>query len=339
MLLSTLLLSLSPAPAQDWAEARATLPLLSEYVSPGSPRDLLAWAAEGETITAYTRDGDACRPVQLHRTPDDFEAQVVTCNLDEDGTARRRTLELGQQATTAACTQADQPVEGGGVVLALVLADPLSAQYAPAVGLRVECPRIERLQHCSDGTQRVCSSSPGCYLLEVDAAGLVTMREASVAPSVPADCSHPCAPGITDPEGTAAWINALLGEQVFVPLNPSRGIAVYRSEDLCLADASWGGNLLRAPDCSHDRLDAQATRALDRCLRPRKKDAGLSVELQALVGPTGRVMAVDLYGDSPRTTLWRSCLLDELEGFDAGSATQGHAWTYTATRTLELAAD
>lgn len=342
MLLITLLLMVSPAPAQDWAEARATVPALADYVSPGTPRDLLAWAAEGETLTAYTRDGDSCRPVELLRTTDGFEAQVLTCELEgTDGqpVARHCTLTMGQGATTSACTQDGQPVDGGGLTLALALGDPLSAQYAPAVQLRVECPRIERLQHCSDGSQRVCSSSPGCHLLEVDAEGLVTVREASVAPRVAEDCSQPCDPGMTDPEGTAAWINALLGEAVFVPLDPARGIAVYRSEDLCLADASWGGNLLRDPSCSHVRLDARASQALDRCLRPRKKDAGVDLELQALVGPTGRVMAVDLYGDSPRTALWRGCLLDELEGFEAGITTQGHAWTYTATRELEAPTD
>ncbi len=342
MLLPALLLIAPQARAQDWAEARLAVPRLSEYVTPGSTRDLLAWAAEGETITAYTRGGDGCQPLELLRTAEGLEAQVRTCEIpgpDGQQADRRCTLVLGQGATTQGCIEEGQPAQGGGVALALVLADPLSAQYAPAVQLRVECPRIERLQYCSDGSQRVCSSSPACHLLEVDAAGLVTVREANISASSSTDCSQPCDPGMVDPEGTAAWIDGLLGDALYAPLDPARGIAVYRSEELCMADASWGGSLLRDPDCPHDRMEARAAQAMDHCLHPRKKDAGLAVELQALVGPTGRVMAVDLFTDSPRGALWRGCLLDDLEGFEAGTTTQGHAWTYTTTRDLELAVE
>ncbi len=333
------LLGLHAATAMDWAEARATIPALADYVTPGDPRDLLAWAAEGERLTLWTRDGAVCRALDMERGTQSYLGRVDACTLEREGlepVIRSCELSLGIQAWTSSCADGGQALDrqGASIALALVLADGLSAQYAPAVQLQAVCPRVERLQSCTDGSQRVCSSSPGCSLLERGPDGLITVREATVQQGGAADCSQPCDPGIVDPEGVAADINLLLGERSFVPLDPARGVAVYESEALCLADASWGESLLDDPSCVHDRLAARTEDAWAQCVKPREKELGIDAEIQILVGPNGRVMALDLLSDARRASLWRSCLLDALERFEAGTGPQGHAWTYTEARTL-----
>ncbi len=334
------LLGATPAGATDWTAARATVPQLADYVTPGDPRDLLAWAKEGETVTLWTRDGETCHPLELTRTEQDLHGSVEACQLeplDSDPIIRRCELTLGTQAWTNSCTEGEQALDdtGAGIALALVLADGLSAQYAPAVRLQVACPRVEHVQACADGSQRVCGSSPGCQLLERGPDGLITVREAMVGQVEAADCSQPCDPGIVDPEGTAAGLNALLDGAFYVPLDPARGAAVYESEALCVADPSWGVSLLEDPSCAHDRLAIRAQGAWARCVKPREKERGLAAELQVLVGPTGRVMTLDLVSNARRSSLWQGCLRDLLDGFEAGRGPQGHAWTYTETFTLE----
>ena len=90
-----------------------------------------------------------------------------------------------------------------------------------------------------------------------------------------------------------------------------------------LTDAERAAGVVTASAGNHGKGIAYAAREL-----------GIDAEIQILVGPNGRVMALDLLSDARRASLWRSCLLDALERFEAGTGPQGHAWTYTEARTL-----
>jgi len=344
-LLLLALLTAAAAWSQSLGEADTLVPDLSGYVSPMSPRDMLGWAEEGQTVTLYTRAGDACLPIQMTRGPDDYLGRVDTCTLEYSGAktvTRSCELRLGASARLLSCAEDGRPIpgrDGLGLSLGLVIDDPLHAHYAPVVTLQVDCPRSQQVQHCTSGEQRVCSGCASFHLLERGGDGLVSVREAVVSPPAPVDCSLPCEPGMVDPEGKAAALNRALVDRRWVPMAPNRGLAVYTDQGLCEADEGWGASLLRDPACSRDRLRVRVDEAWRACVKPRSKDLGLRVELQALVGPTGRVLSVAVDSDSPRARLWHSCLLEELHDFPAGQGTPGHAWTFTDTRVLEAVAD
>jgi hypothetical protein len=323
--------------AAERGDPLAVLPRLAEYAEPDAPDALWAWASPGETLTAWVGGDDGCRPLRLERTERGLEGRTEACMVQSGAGELPLACELvlGAQARTGACTLGGEPAQPhAGLALALVMADEGAAWFAPAVQLMVECPRIERLERCRDGTGRSCSYSPGCQLIELGADRDEEARQAQVGGGLPVDCSRPCPDGIPDPDGTAAWLEELVAQRPAVPLDPSRGYALYRSEERCAAESGWGSSLLELPSCDRDRLAAAAERALDRCVRPRKKERGLPLELRLLVGPSGKLIAADISAESYRAEAWASCVHDELRELELGPSAQGQAWSHITQRVL-----
>jgi hypothetical protein len=338
--MSFILVLIAVSSATEQGDPHVLLPRLRDYAEPESSGALLAWAQPGETITAWVGGDEGCQPVPLDRTERALVGRTAACPLElgqETPSPLSCDLVLADRARTEACTLAGQPFEPHEALdLALVMADDGAAWFAPAVALKVECPRVERLQRCLDGSGRVCSSSPGCHLIELGAGQDEQAREATMGSSQPVDCGRPCPEGLHDPEGTAAWLNGLVAERPAVPLDATRGYAIYASRERCEAESGWGSSLLELPGCAWDRLAANAELALDRCVRTKKKDAGSTLELRLLVGPSGKLLAVDLVIESPRAETWSRCVEEELGELELGASPEGQAWSYITERVLTL---
>lgn len=201
-----------------WAWAISVLPALAEHSEQSPSSDALAqfeaWFSEGESLTFYFRDGDACWTVRGSpdrgfsyretvtrdgntRTRQAYDLQITAGGISESGPGGTTEVRKGNGW---------EEVSGFGTGCFQILVHESISRvedgvaYFDAYGytLTAECRgTIEDVQHCEGGGTRTCSRCSGVWLQPHASnrgwgrAGAIG-RGARAGPPPLHDCAQPC---------------------------------------------------------------------------------------------------------------------------------------------------